>query len=133
MLLPEPARALLRKKAWGQVVTLNPDGAPQVTMVWVDEDGGDLVFNTALDRRKAMNLQRDPRITVAVQNLDAPQEYLVVRGRASLVTEGAREHLNTLSMRIWGRPTPTKEPPEERVIVRVHATRITGRGPWIDD
>ncbi len=101
MLLPEPARALLRKKAWGQVVTLNPDGAPQVTMVWVDEDGGDLVFNTALDRRKAMNLQRDPRITVAVQNLDAPQEYLVVRGRASLA--GGRRYGMSSSLPIVSR------------------------------
>ena len=131
MELPEPARELLRKRAWGHVVTRNANGSPQVTMVWLDEDGGDLVFNTSLSRVKAVNLERDPRIVVSVQNIESPQQYLLVRGRAELTTAGAWEHINKLSQRFSGRAYPRREPPEQRVIVRVHATRIGGAGPWV--
>jgi PPOX class probable F420-dependent enzyme len=129
--LPEAARTMLRGKAYGHVVTRNASGSPQVTMVWVDEDHGDLVFNTSMSRMKAVNLGRDARVVVSVQNPEAPQQYLVVRGRAELVTAGAWEHINQLSHKFFGREYPRREPPEQRVMVRVHASRISGAGPWM--
>ena len=122
---------MLRGKAYGHVVTRNAGGSPQVTMVWVDEDRGDLVFNTNMARMKAVNLGRDPRVVVSVQDPAAPQQYLVVRGTAELETEGAWEHINRLSHRFSGRDYPRRDPPEERVLVRVRASRISGAGPWM--
>ena len=130
MELPESARELLRKKSWGQVITQNRDGSPQVTMVWVDEDRGDLMFNTNLARLKTRNLRRDPRVVVAVQDIESPRQYLVVHGRAELEVEGAYEHINRLAHRFMGKEYP-KRPGEQRVIVRVKADRFSGYGPWM--
>jgi PPOX class probable F420-dependent enzyme len=129
--LPEAARELLRKKAWGHVVTRNKNGSPQLTLVWVGEDNGDLVFNTSLQRQKAINLERDPRVVVSVQNIESPQQYLVVRGRAELDTTRGVEHIHELSRKMAGRDYTIREG-EERVMVRVRADRITGSGPWIE-
>jgi PPOX class probable F420-dependent enzyme len=128
--LPEPARELLQKKAWGHVITRNKNGSPQVTLVWVGEDNGDLVFNTSMQRQKAINLQQDPRVVVSVQNIESPQQYLVVRGRAELDTARGPEHINELSQKMSGRDYNIREG-EERVMVRVRADRISGAGPWI--
>ena len=130
MQLPEPARELLRGKAWGHVITLNTSGTPQVTMVWVDEEDGDLVFNTNMARQKAVNLQRDPRVTVSVQNVAEPQQYLLVRGQAELQTENAYDHINKLAHKFMDRDYPQNEG-EVRVKVRVKADRVTGAGPWV--
>ena len=130
MELPEPARELLRKKSWGHIVTRNKSGSAQVTMVWVDEDNGDLVFNTNMARQKAINLTRDPNVVVSVQNIDEPMQYLVVRGEAELITENAYDHINKLSHKFSGRDYPKNEG-EQRVMVRVHADRVSGSGPWV--
>ena len=77
-------------------------------MVWVDEENSDLTFNTNMARQKAINLQRDARVTVSVQNVAEPQQYLLVRGRAELQTEGAAEHINraSLASRVMARDIP---------------------------
>jgi PPOX class probable F420-dependent enzyme len=129
--LPDSARELLQKKAWGHVITRNQNGSPQVTLVWVGEDNGDLVFNTSMQRQKAINLQRDPRVVVSVQDIESPQQYLVVRGRATLDTERGVEHIHQLSQKMSGRDYTVREG-EDRVMVRVVADRITGSGPWIE-
>jgi PPOX class probable F420-dependent enzyme len=131
MELPEAARTMLRGKALGHVVTRNAGGSPQVTLVWVDEDSGDLMFNTSMSRMKAVNLVRDPRVVVSVQNPEAPAQYLVVRGRAELATEGAWEHIDHLSRKFSGNDYPRRDPAEERVMIRVKASRISGNGPWM--
>jgi PPOX class probable F420-dependent enzyme len=130
MELPESARELLRTKVFGHIITKNKSGSPQVTMVWVDEDKGDLVFNTSMARQKAINLTRDPSVVVSVQNLEQPMQYLVVRGKAELDTNQAYDHINKLSQKYSGREYPRNEG-EERVIVRVKADRVSGSGPWV--
>jgi hypothetical protein len=67
MPLPEPAQELLRKNVYAHVVTTNANGSPQLAMVWVDEDGGDVVFNTAAGRLKTRNLEAEPRVVVSVR------------------------------------------------------------------
>jgi len=59
--LPESVKKVLEDKAYGHVVTLNPNGRPQVTMVWMDVEGNEALFNTAEGRKKPQNLRRDPR------------------------------------------------------------------------
>ena len=130
MELPQPAKDLLHGKVFAHVITTNQSGTPQVTLVWVDEKDGDLVFNTNMARQKAVNLGRDPRVTVSVQNLEAPGQYLLVRGQAELVTENAYDHINELSNKYSGKDYPKNEG-EVRVMVRVKADRVTGAGPWV--
>ena len=67
--LPESARKMLQDKAYGHVVTSAPNGRPQATMVWVDAEGDEVLFNTAEGREKARNLRRDPRVVISIHGL----------------------------------------------------------------
>jgi PPOX class probable F420-dependent enzyme len=86
--LPDSARKVLEDKAYGHVVTFNPNGRPQVTMVWMDVEGNEALFNTAEGRKKPQNLQRDPRVIISVQNRSEPQSYLVLNGTATVTEKG---------------------------------------------
>lgn len=129
--LPEPAIELLRRKVYGHVITMNRDGTPQVTMVWVDEDDGDLIFNTAEGRQKVRNLNRDSRVVVSVHDSDHPQRYLLVEGRAELTHEGAEAQIDRLAKKYLDVDVyPAHRPDQPRISVRVRAERIAGGGPW---
>jgi PPOX class probable F420-dependent enzyme len=128
--IPEGVRSLLEDRAYGHVVTLNPDGTPQVTMVWMDVDGDHALFNTAEGRVKPRNLRRDPRVQVSVQHRDDPQSYAVLHGRASVTTEGADPHIDKLAKRFLGADSyPFRVPGEQRLLVRIEVDRITGFAP----
>jgi len=90
--LPESVKNVLEDKAYGHVVTFNPNGRPQVTMVWMDVEGNEALFNTAEGRKKPQNLQRDPRIIISVQNRTEPQSYLLLNGTATVTETGADAH-----------------------------------------
>ena len=64
--LTEKQAVLFRGKNWGTVVTLREDGSPHATPVWIDTDGENVVFNTAIGRAKERHLRRDPRVAVTV-------------------------------------------------------------------
>ncbi|MBA2528587.1 MAG: PPOX class F420-dependent oxidoreductase [Euzebyales bacterium] len=117
--IPEAAYPLFDDVNFAHVVTVMPDGMPQVTPVWVDRDGGTVLLNTALGRAKAVNLERDPRIALCIVARDNPYTYVQVRGHAALTTEGAAEHIEKLSQKYFGRPYPSWRPGEQRVIIRV--------------
>ncbi len=130
--LPDSARALLELTVYGHVVTRNPNGSPQVTMVWVEADGGDLLFNTGEGRQKVRNLRRDPQIIVSVQNTENPQQYLLVHGRATISSEGADAQVDRLAKKYLGVDSyPARRPDEQRLMVRVAIERIGGSGPWV--
>ena len=117
---------LLREPHLAYVATVNRDGSPQVTPVWVDTDGEAIVFNTARGRLKWRNLERDPRAAVTVVDVSSPEgRVLIARGRAELIEDGALEHMDTLSRKYDGKPW-TAVPGQTRVIVRVIPERITG-------
>ena len=71
--LPQSVKKVLQDKAYGHVVTFNADGKPQLTMVWLDVDGDEVLFNTAEGRLKPKNLRRDPRVMISVQDHNDPQ------------------------------------------------------------
>jgi PPOX class probable F420-dependent enzyme len=128
--LPESARKMLQDKAYGHVVTQGSDGSPQVTMVWVDAEGDEVLFNTAEGRKKPQNLRRDPRVVISVQDRNNPQAYLLVHGRASLTEAGADAHIDKLAHRFLGVDKyPYRQPGERRVLVRVAVDRIGGFAP----
>ncbi len=128
--LPQSVRKILQDKAYGHVVTFNADGKPQLTMVWMDVEGDEVLFNTADGRLKPKNLRRDPRVIVSVQDRNDPQSYLVFHGRASVTESGADEQIDTLAQRFLGVDKyPFRRPGEKRLVVRVKVDRIGGYGP----
>ena len=128
--LPQSVKTLLLDKAYGHVVTSNGEGKPQVTMVWMDVDGDEVLFNTAEGRRKAQNLRRDSRIIVSVQDRSNPQAYAVFHGKARITETGADEHIDKLAKRFLGADKyQFRQPGEKRLIVRISVDRIGGFGP----
>ena len=117
------------KKAFGFVATTMPDGAPQVTPVWIDYDGQHVIFNTAKGRVKERNLRLRPTVAMAVADPQNPYRYIQIRGRAELIEEGADAHIDKLARKYLGVDKyPHRSPGEERVIVKVvpEAVQVTG-------
>jgi PPOX class probable F420-dependent enzyme len=111
------------------VTTLRADGSPHSTVVWVDGEGGDLLFNTARGRAKDRHLEADPRIAVMTIDKDDFHRWLLVEGSATLVDEGADEHIDALAVRYMG-PGAARISGrgEQRVIVRVAVERVEHEG-----
>jgi PPOX class probable F420-dependent enzyme len=121
---------LLKEPLIGVVATLNRDGSPQLTPVWIDTDGTHVIFNTAEGRVKSRNLRRDPRVAVSVFDpANAYSRVLNVQGRAVVITQsGAEEHIDQLSRKYTGStPYPAHDPAHPRLIVKILPERITGR------
>jgi PPOX class probable F420-dependent enzyme len=116
---------LLRDKNFAVVATVGEDGSPQTSVVWIDTDGENVVFNTTTSRAKCRNLRKNPRVSVTVWVKDDPYRYLEVEGTAELDENGAGEHINGLSLKYEGRDFHT---PANRVIVRVRPERVLDYG-----
>ena len=128
--LPQSVKKILEDKAYGHVITFRPDGRPQVTMVWMDVEGDEALFNTAEGRLKPQNLRRDPRVIVSVQDRNDPQSYLVLHGKTTITEPGADAHIDKLAKRFLGADKyPFRRPGEKRLIVRIKVDRIGGYGP----
>lgn len=128
--LPAELKALLDSPVFVTVATIQPDGSPQVSPVWVKRDGDDLLVSTSVGRRKEQNLRRDPRVSVVVQPFDAPYTYAEIRGTATLTTEGGDELMDELSVKYTGKKFAEFNPSlddAERVVVRITPRRVVGR------
>jgi PPOX class probable F420-dependent enzyme len=104
-----------------------PDGSPQVSPVWIDFDGVNVIFNTAVGRVKERNLRRDPRVAIALADPENLYRYVQVRGTAELVVEDAEDHIDRLSLKYRGRPF-AKRPGERRVKVVVRPRAVQWMG-----
>ena len=105
-----------------------PDGSPQLTQTWVDTDGEHVLINSVQTHRKIKNLERDPRITIAVSDRSRIDQYVEIRGRVlSITTEGAVHHIEALSQRYLGRPYPWFGGRDQvRVILTIQVDKIIG-------
>lgn len=119
-------KALLDSPVFIVVGTIQPDGSPQLSPVWVKRDGDRILFSTTVDRRKKKNLDHDPRVTVVVQDPSSPYEYAEVRGSAEMATEGADE----LSLKYTGKKyaefNPASAQDAERVVVTIVPRKVVG-------
>jgi PPOX class probable F420-dependent enzyme len=130
IILPQSVKRLLQDKAYGHVVTFNAEGRPQLTMVWMDVDGDEVLFNTAEGRKKPQNLRHDPRIIVSVQDRNDPQAHAVFYGKARVTDAGADAQIDKLAKRFLNADKyPFRQPGEKRLIVRISVDRISGFGP----
>ncbi|AXG79365.1 PPOX class F420-dependent oxidoreductase [Streptomyces paludis] len=128
--LSDDLKTLLDQPVFVNIATIQPDGSPQVSPVWVKRDGNDVLVSTTVGRRKEQNLARDPRVTVLVQPADSPYTYAEIRGVATLATEGGQELINELSHKYTGKDyadfNPASAQDGERVVVRISARKVVG-------
>ena len=119
--IPKKYEDLFKKRAFGHLATLMPDGSPQVTPVWVDYDGEYVLVNTARGRQKDLNMERDPRVALEIQDPDNPYRYLQVRGRVVEVTEeGADQHIDKLAKKYTGNDRyQNHQPGDVRVVYKI--------------
>jgi len=134
--LPDSAREVLMSDGLAHLVTLNPDGSPQVTCVWVGLEGDEIVCAHLGRFQKVKNIERDPRVTLSVEapgeNAIGMKHYLVVHGKARITEGGAPELLQKLAETYVG-PGVTFPPmpdPPPGVVTRITPERVGGTGPW---
>lgn len=122
---------LLTRPICGVLTTMGSDGQPESSLVWVDFDGECARVNTTLERRKGRNLVANPKLSLLIVDPEDTGRFIQVRGDAELVTDGALEHLDTLTRaytvhpEYYGHIYPVEQAAREtRVIVRIRASRI---------
>ena len=134
--LSQAARALLESDAVANVITIDEDGGPQVTLAWVGLEGDEIVLATMPEQRKLRNLRRDPRIALSVASAITNEwgllEYLVVYGTARVTEGGAPEMLQHLAHTYIGPDIvfPNMPDPPPGFVTRITPERIGGVGPW---
>jgi PPOX class probable F420-dependent enzyme len=123
--LSAKAKALIDRPIIASVATVDAEGRPQLTPVWIDRDGDDLVFNTARGRAKTSNLERNPHVAVSVVDPDDPYNVVVVRGQVSETEDGADAHIDSLAKKYLGVDSyPMRQPGEVRVKFQVQADKV---------
>jgi PPOX class probable F420-dependent enzyme len=136
VLIGDEARALIESEALAHLVTLEPDGRPQVSCVWVGLEDGDIVFASLGERRKLDNIRRDPRVSLSIEGTRIDpmglREYLVVHGTARIVEGGGPELLQRLAYTYIGPEAkfPPMDDPPPGVVVHIAPERLGGVGPW---
>lgn len=129
--IPDEARHLFEGKDFAHVATINPDGSPQVSAVWIGLDGDLITFNTAEGRVKPKNLRNDPNVAISIAGQENPYENLIVQGKVvELTNEGADDDIDALAKRYLGADSyPFRQPGEERLIVKIEPEKVNHTNP----
>jgi PPOX class probable F420-dependent enzyme len=129
--LSGPARELLARPVLATLATIAADGSPQISPLWIDVDGDDLVINTAQGRAKARNLERSPRVAICVIDPDNPFNVVAVHGTVvEVTTNGADEHIDALAKKYMGVDTyPMRTEGEVRLKIKIRTDRIAMQTP----
>jgi PPOX class probable F420-dependent enzyme len=120
----ESVRALLDGNNFASVATVNPDGGPQSSVVWIGREDDRVVFSALRQRQKVRNLERDPRVSVTVYDRENPYHSVEIRGRAEIESDPGNSLGNRLSHKYLGEDAPDDPPGAERVIVRITPLRV---------
>ena len=129
--LDDQARKLFEGKNFAFVATVNRDGSPQVTPVWVDTDGKYIIVNTAIGRVKQVNTKRDPRVAVAIFDQTNPYHMITIKGRVVDQIKGtsAEQHIDKMAKKYTGQDRyPNRRPGEQRVLLKIEPRTISGMG-----
>jgi PPOX class probable F420-dependent enzyme len=125
--LSEATLRLLDGRNYAVLATVNPDGSPQTSVVWIGRDGDDLLLSTVEGRVKDRNMRRDPRVSVTVIDSSDPENYVELRGRASMTPDIGRRVDTQLSWKYEGQDPGQDRPGAVRVVVRIVVDKVTGR------
>jgi PPOX class probable F420-dependent enzyme len=136
--LPASIRSLIGSGPLAHLVTLNPDGSPQVTVVWIGLEGDELVCGHLFRQRKLRNIERDRRVAISLEaegvNGIGMRHHAVLYGTARITEGGAPELLQRLAQTYVGPGVtfpPMPEPPPG-FVTRISVERIAGLGPWVE-
>lgn len=124
--LSDATLALLDGRNYAVLATVNPDGSPQTSVMWVGRDGHDLLFSTVEGRVKHRNMRRDPRVSVTVIDSSDPENYVELRGRVSMTPDVGRLFDTQLSWKYDGKDPGQDRPGAVRVVVRMVVEKATG-------
>jgi PPOX class probable F420-dependent enzyme len=129
-IIPDQYADLFQKRAFANLVTLMPDGSPQVSPVWIDFDGTHVLVNTARGRQKDKNMQRNERVALSIVDPDNPYRYLEIRGKVAEITEdGADQHIDKMAKKYLGKDKyPSRTPGEVRVLYKIAPSKTTHVG-----
>jgi PPOX class probable F420-dependent enzyme len=134
--LSDEVRAVLTAGHLAHLTTINPDGSPQVSLIWIGLEDDEIVSGHLGARQKLRNVQRDPRVALSletgVRNPTGLDEYLVVRAEGRVTEGGAAELLQRLAKVYLGPDVkfPPIDDPPPGFILRMTPTKVGGVGPW---
>lgn len=136
MKIPQELRDLIESGTDAHLVTMNKDGSPHVTIVWIGLDGDEIVSAHLPRNQKVRNIERDPRVVISLEASTKSElgltEYAVIYGEARITEGGAAELLQKLA-HVYIHPGvkfPPMDNPPPGYITRIKVTRIEGVGPW---
>ncbi len=124
--LSERGRALVDRPVIASFTTINEDGSPHTTPLWIDRDGDVLRVNTAAGRVKARNVARDPRVSVCLVDPEDPMNVVAVRGTVTnMTTNGADAHIDKLANKYTGAATfAARTPGQQRLLLEIRCDEV---------
>ena len=130
--LSPAVRAFLDEKRFASLATINPDGSPQQTVMWYQLQDGKILMNTKRGRKKDLNLVRDPRASICVED---GQRFVTIAGTVELIEDQARAQadIKTLATRYDG-PEQAEQSArdsfgkQERITLLLSIDRLIARG-----
>jgi PPOX class probable F420-dependent enzyme len=125
--LSAETRRLLDGHHYAVLATVNADGSPQTSVMWVGRDEDDLLMSTVQGRVKHRNMMRDPRVSVTVIDSADPENYVELRGSVTMTPDIGRRVDTELSWKYDGQDPGEDKPGAIRVVVRIEVDRVTGR------
>jgi PPOX class probable F420-dependent enzyme len=136
--LPDSAKALITSGQLAHFTTIQADGRPHTTVVWVDLDdaGDEIVIAKLQPDQKLKNIARDPRVSLSIEAVEGDflgmRNYLVVEGEAYVTEGGAPALLREHGKRYIGPDAefPPMPNPPEGFLIHVRPTKVRGTGPW---
>jgi len=128
--IPDNYKDLFNKKAFANLATIMPDGSPQVTPVWVDFDGANVLVNSARGRQKDKNMKAGSKVALSILDPENPYRYLEIRGTVNEVTEdGAAAHIDKMAKKYLDADKyPYAKPGEVRVLYKITPERTSQMG-----
>jgi PPOX class probable F420-dependent enzyme len=119
-------RKIFENKNFVFVSSLMEDGSPQVTPTWVDIESDNILINTAIGRTKHRNVTRDPRVAIAVVDMNNPYNSVTIRGKVidQITGDIAERHIDKLAKKYLGKEYPYRAPGEKRVLLKIRPHSI---------
>jgi PPOX class probable F420-dependent enzyme len=124
--LSDEVRSAIDGANFAHLTTIDPDGWPQASAMWIMRDGDHIVFNTAMGRRKWRNMRNDPRVAISISPAAEPYDNYSIQGIViEMRTSDGVDTIDRLAQKYLEREKyPWLRPGMVRVTVIVEATRV---------